>query len=30
VVILYPGDRAARDLSDPAASRFAALFTALA
>lgn len=29
VAILYPGDRAARDLADPAASRFAALFTAL-
>lgn len=27
--LLYPGDRAARDRSDPAASRFAALFEAL-
>lgn len=30
VALLYPGDRAARDRSDPAASRFAALFEALA
>jgi hypothetical protein len=30
VAILYPGDRAARDRSDPAESRFAALFAALA
>jgi hypothetical protein len=30
VAILYPGDRSARDLADPAASRFAALFAALA
>ena len=30
VALLYPGDRAARDLADPAASRFAALFDALA
>ncbi|URI09396.1 Cj0069 family protein [Aquincola tertiaricarbonis] len=30
VALLYPGDRAARDLADPAASRFAALFEALA
>lgn len=29
IAILYPGDRAARDRSDPAASRFAALFEAL-
>ncbi|HET7541130.1 MAG TPA: Cj0069 family protein [Polyangiaceae bacterium] len=29
VAILYPGDRAARDRSDPAASRFAPLFSAL-
>ena len=28
VAILYPGDRAARDVSDPKASRFAALFDA--
>lgn len=30
VALLYPGDRAARDRSDPADSRFAALFEALA
>lgn len=30
VALLYPGDRAARDAADPAASRFAALFSALA
>ncbi|MDN8611973.1 Cj0069 family protein [Variovorax ginsengisoli] len=30
VALLYPGDRAARDRSDPAESRFAALFTAFA
>ncbi len=30
VALLYPGDRAARDRADPAGSRFAALFTALA
>ncbi|MFN0186948.1 MAG: Cj0069 family protein [Aquabacterium sp.] len=30
VALLYPGDRAARALADPAASRFAALFNALA
>jgi hypothetical protein len=30
VAILYPGDRAARSSADPAASRFGALFTALA
>ena len=30
LAILYPGDRAARERSDPAASRFAALFDALA
>ncbi len=30
LAILYPGDRAARDRSDPAESRFASLFTALA
>ena len=30
VALLYPGDRAARDHADPAASRFAALFAALA
>ncbi len=30
VALLYPGDRATRDLADPAASRFAALFEALA
>jgi superoxide dismutase/rhodanese-related sulfurtransferase len=30
VALLYPGDRAARDLADPAASRFAALFEAFA
>jgi hypothetical protein len=30
VALLYPGDRAARDRADPAASRFAALFDALA
>lgn len=30
VVLLYPGDRAARDRSDPAESRFKALFDALA
>ncbi len=30
VALLYPGDRAARDLADRAASRFAALFEALA
>src|SRR5689334_3381466 len=30
VAILYPGDRSARALSDPAASRFAPLFEALA
>ncbi len=29
VALLYPGDRAARDHADPAASRFAALFEAL-
>jgi hypothetical protein len=29
VAILYPGDRAARDRADPAASRFARLFAAL-
>jgi hypothetical protein len=29
VALLYPGDRAARDRADPAASRFAALFEAL-
>jgi hypothetical protein len=29
VALLYPGDRAARDRADPAASRFAALFDAL-
>jgi hypothetical protein len=29
VVLLYPGDRSARDRADPAASRFAALFEAL-
>ncbi len=28
--VLYPGDRAARDLADPKASRFAALFDAFA
>src|SRR6185436_10573893 len=28
--VLYPGDRAARDRSDPTASRFAALFRAFA
>ncbi len=28
VALLYPGDRAARDRADPAASRFAALFEA--
>jgi hypothetical protein len=30
LALLYPGDRAARDRVDPAASRFAALFEALA
>jgi hypothetical protein len=30
VALLYPGDRIARDRADPAASRFAALFEALA
>jgi hypothetical protein len=30
LAIVYPGDRAARDLADPAASRFAALFSAFA
>lgn len=30
IALLYPGDRAARDLADPAASRFAALFDAFA
>jgi hypothetical protein len=30
IALLYPGDRAARDRSDPAASRFAALFDAFA
>jgi hypothetical protein len=30
VAVLYPGDRAARNSADPAASRFAALFAALA
>jgi hypothetical protein len=30
VALLYPGDRAARDRSDPAEGRFAALFEALA
>ena len=30
VALLYPGDRAARDRADPAQSRFAALFEALA
>jgi hypothetical protein len=30
VALLYPGDRAARDRADPAASRFAALFDAFA
>lgn len=30
VAILYPGDRAARDRSDPRESRFAALFAGLA
>ena len=30
VALLYPGDRAARDRSDPSESRFAALFDALA
>jgi ATP phosphoribosyltransferase regulatory subunit HisZ len=30
VALLYPGDRAARDRADPAASRFSALFEALA
>ncbi len=30
VALLYPGDRAARDRSDPAEGRFAALFQALA
>ena len=30
VALLYPGDRAARDRADPAESRFAALFAALA
>lgn len=29
LALLYPGDRAARDRADPAASRFAALFDAL-
>ena len=30
LALLYPGDRAARDRPDPAASRFAALFDAFA
>jgi hypothetical protein len=30
LALLYPGDRAARDRADPAASRFAALFAAFA
>lgn len=30
IALLYPGDRAARDAADPAASRFAALFDAFA
>jgi hypothetical protein len=30
VALVYPGDRAARDAADPGASRFAALFSALA
>jgi hypothetical protein len=30
IALLYPGDRAARDRADPEASRFAALFDALA
>jgi len=30
IALLYPGDRAARDRSDPAGSRFAALFEAFA
>ena len=30
IALLYPGDRAARDRSDPAVSRFAALFEAFA
>ncbi len=30
VALLYPGDRAARDAADPAQSRFASLFAALA
>ena len=30
IALLYPGDRAARDRADPAASRFAALFDAFA
>lgn len=30
IALLYPGDRAARDRADPAASRFAALFEAFA
>ena len=30
VALLYPGDRAARDAADPAASRFSALFAAFA
>ncbi len=30
VALLYPGDREARDRADPAASRFAPLFDALA
>lgn len=30
IALLYPGDRASRDRSDPAASRFAALFEAFA
>ena len=30
VTLLYPGDRAARDAADPAASRFVALFDAFA
>ena len=30
VALLYPGDRAMRDRADPAESRFAALFDALA
>lgn len=30
VAVLYPGDRAKRDSAEPAASRFSALFEALA